>query len=85
MRQQIDQLSSSLRIDRPSVTKAMLAAVAAILLAATTGMAEGSVSYLTERDDSSSTISALAERCDALAAELDDVEFVYPHRTEAND
>jgi hypothetical protein len=63
----------------------MLAAVGAILLAATTGLAEGSVGYLAERDDGSSSISALAERCDALAAELDDVEFVYHRWTEANE
>lgn len=76
LRRQVDQLTESLRTGRPSIAKAMLAAVSAVLLAAVTGVAEVGTGHLVGGDpvDASTDVTIFVERCDSLVGELEALE-----------
>lgn len=73
LRRQIAQLTESMRTGRPSIAKAMLAAVGAVLLAAVTGVAESGAGQFVGRDsiDGPTNVTVFVERCDSLVGELE--------------
>jgi hypothetical protein len=82
LRRQVDQLSESLKTGRPSIAKAMLAAVSAILLAAIAGVAEGSAGQLVGGSPATTVtqVTEFVERCDSLIGDLKALEAEHGDR-----
>lgn len=81
LRRQVDQLSESIRTGRPSIARAMLAGVSAILLGVIGGVAEGSAGQLIDGTSTGDDdIATFVERCESLIDDLTAVEIDYGDR-----
>lgn len=76
LRRQVDNLTEALKTGRPGITKAMLAAVGAILLAVLTGTAEGGSGAMVDRvfEAPAEAVQYFA-RCEDLTRQMDAAEF----------
>jgi CRP-like cAMP-binding protein len=74
LRRQVQQLTEALSSNRPSIAKAMLAALGAILLAVATGMAEGAAGPLLA-DEEQPTTTVFVQQCDMLVNQFDEIDF----------